>query len=132
MQGGGSHLAPALSEADAREQLIHRGIERGALLMLNVVDIASFMESLESDKLLMVFRILPKDIAAEVFAYIDSEQQQQLVTLIGDGEIDWPKFLRLYHDKCEGIPFILEYANNETAEDAFRRVQAFDRQAAQL
>ena len=60
---------------------------RGALLMLNVVDIASFMESLESDKLLMVFRILPKDIAAEVFAYIDSEQQQQLVTLIGDGEI---------------------------------------------
>ena len=60
---------------------------RGALLMLNVVDIASFMESLESEKLLMVFRILPKDIAAEVFAYIDSEQQQQLVTLIGDGEI---------------------------------------------
>ena len=52
--------------------------------------------------------------------------------LIGDGEIDWPKFLRLYHDKCEGIPFILEYANNETAEEAFRRVQAFDRQAAQL
>ena len=37
---------------------------RGALLMLNVVDIASFMESLESEKLLMVFRILPKDIAA--------------------------------------------------------------------
>lgn len=60
---------------------------RGALLMLNVVDIAQFMESLEGEKLLMVFRILPKDTAAEVFAYIDSEQQQLLVSLIGDGEI---------------------------------------------
>ena len=39
------------------------------------------------DKLLMVFRILPKDIAADVFAYIDSDQQQQLIGLIGDSEI---------------------------------------------
>ena len=49
--------------------------------------------------------------------------------LIGDGEIDWPKFLRLYHAHCEGIPFILEYANNETAAEAFRRVQHFDEAA---
>ena len=60
---------------------------RGALLMLNVVDIASFMEELEQDKMLMVFRILPKDIAADVFAYMDSDKQQQLVQLISDGEI---------------------------------------------
>ena len=60
---------------------------RGALLMLNVVDIAQFMQELEPDKLLMVFRILPKDIAADVFAYMDSDAQQQLITLIGDGEI---------------------------------------------
>ncbi len=60
---------------------------RGALLMLNVVDIAEFMEGLESEKLLMVFRILPKDIAADVFTYIDSDQQQQLIQLIGDSEI---------------------------------------------
>ena len=63
---------------------------RGALLMLNVVDIAEFMEGLESDKLLMVFRILPKDIAADVFTYIDSDQQQQLIQLIGDSEIHSP------------------------------------------
>lgn len=49
--------------------------------------------------------------------------------LIGDGEIDWPKFLRLYHAHCEGIPFILEYANNDTAAEAFRRVQCFDEAA---
>ena len=60
---------------------------RGALLMLNVVDIAQFMEDLEPDKLLMVFRILPKDISVDVFTYMDSDKQQQLVEHISDGEI---------------------------------------------
>ena len=41
---------------------------RGALLMINVVDIAQFMSELAPDKLLTVFRILPKDISADVFA----------------------------------------------------------------
>ena len=70
-----------LVESNKRNEL------RGALLMLNVVDIAEYMEELPSDKLLMIFRILPKDIAADVFAYIDSDQQQQLIQLIGDSEI---------------------------------------------
>ena len=60
---------------------------RGALLMLNVVDIAQFMEGLDSTKMLMVFRILPKDVSAEVFAYMDAEQQSRLIGLIGDSEI---------------------------------------------
>ena len=60
---------------------------RGALLMLNVVDIAQFMEDLEPEKLLMVFRILPKDISVDVFTYMDSDKQQQLVEHISDGEI---------------------------------------------
>ena len=68
-----------LVEANKKNEL------RGALLMLNVVDIAEYMEELPSDKLLMVFRILPKDIAADVFAYIDSDQQQQLIQLIRRG-----------------------------------------------
>ena len=60
---------------------------RGALLMLNVVDIAQFMEQLDGQKMLMVFRILPKDVSAEVFAYMEPERQEQLIGLIGDGEI---------------------------------------------
>ena len=60
----------------------------GALLMLNVVDIAEFMEELEANRLLKFFRILPKDIAADVFAYLDSEKQQELIELISDGEIN--------------------------------------------
>ncbi len=60
---------------------------RGALLMLNVVDIAQLMKELDGQKVLMLFRILPKDISAEVFAYMDSDQQEQLIGLIGDSEI---------------------------------------------
>ena len=52
---------------------------RGALLMLNVVDIAQFMAELDGQGMLMVFRLLPKDISAEVFAYMEAEQQEQLV-----------------------------------------------------
>ena len=66
----------------------NRRIElRGALLMLNVVDIAQFMQTLDSEKLLMLFRLLPKDVSAEVFAYMEPEQQEQLIGLIGDSEI---------------------------------------------
>ena len=60
---------------------------RGALLMLNVVDIAQFMEELPREQLLLVFRILPKDISADVFAYMSSDQQQVLIESIGDSEI---------------------------------------------
>ncbi len=60
---------------------------RGALSMLNVVDIAQFMENLESDKRLMVFRILPKDISADVFTYMEPEHQQELIERIGDSEV---------------------------------------------
>ena len=50
---------------------------RGALLMLNVVDIAQFMQTLDSEKMLMLFRLQPKDVSAEVFAYMDPEQQTE-------------------------------------------------------
>ncbi|MGI6692102.1 MAG: magnesium transporter [Clostridiales bacterium] len=60
---------------------------RGALMMLNAVDIANFMKQLNAEKLLLMFRILPKDLSAEVFSYMDSDQQETLVNSIGDAEI---------------------------------------------
>ena len=60
---------------------------RGALMMLNEVDIAQYMETLDKDKLLLMFRILPKDISADVFSYMSAEQKQTLVESIGDNEI---------------------------------------------
>ncbi len=60
---------------------------RGALMMLNEVDIAHFMESLDKEKLLLCFRVLPKDISADVFTYMSGEQKQTLIESIGDNEI---------------------------------------------
>ena len=60
---------------------------RGALMMLNPVDIAEYMKSLKGEQLVMVFRILPKDISADVFAYMDDDARKALIESIGDGEI---------------------------------------------
>ena len=59
---------------------------RGALLMLNPVDIAQYLSSLETENLLRVFRILPGDCSADVFSYMDDEQREKLVFSIGDKE----------------------------------------------
>ena len=60
---------------------------RGALMMLNEVDIAHFMESLDREKLLLCFRVLPKDVSADVFTYMSADQKQTLIESIGDNEI---------------------------------------------
>lgn len=60
---------------------------RGALMMLNPVDVASYMKDLDAEKVLLVFRVLPKDMSAEVFSYMDSDQRESLVGSIGDAEI---------------------------------------------
>lgn len=60
---------------------------RGALMMLNPVDIAGYMKKLDKEKLLLLFRVLPKDVSADVFSYMDTEQRQTLVESIADAEI---------------------------------------------
>ena len=63
-----------------------KGELRGALSMLNEVDIAEYMEDLDNEKMLMVFRLLPKDIAADVFAYMDADQRQRVIEAMDDNE----------------------------------------------
>ncbi len=65
----------------------HHSELRGALKMLSPVDIAQFLETLNPEKLLLAFRILPKDISADVFSYMSSETKQTLIESIGDNEI---------------------------------------------
>ena len=42
---------------------------------------------LEDEELVLVFRVLPKDIAAEVFSYLDKDSQQHIVESITDREV---------------------------------------------
>lgn len=47
--------------------------------------------------------------------------------IVGDGEIDWPGFLSLYHQHASGKPFILEYVNRENVLMVRDRVLEADR-----
>lgn len=40
---------------------------RNRLCEMNVVDIAEFLEENEPERMMLIFRILPKDISADVF-----------------------------------------------------------------
>jgi len=60
---------------------------RGALTVLNAVDISEYLYSLPAEKQLKLFRLLPKDVSANVFSYMDPQQRQALVSLISGGEI---------------------------------------------
>jgi magnesium transporter len=54
---------------------------------LQEVDIASFIESLPAELALIVFRTLDKDLAAEIFANLAFEHQEQLIRAITDEEL---------------------------------------------
>ena len=51
--------------------------------------------------------------------------------VVGDGEIDWVKFLKLYHEKNEGAAFILEYVNKDNVCEIRDRVTEYDKKACE-
>ena len=73
---------------------LHNLVEKGdfsilrvELMELNEVDIAEFLGELDRDVMIRVFRILPKDLSADVFAYLESEDQGDIISSITDTEI---------------------------------------------
>ena len=53
----------------------------------NPVDVAENLEDLDEKQAIKLFRMLPKDTAAEVFAYLSRDMQQNIVNAIKDYEI---------------------------------------------
>ena len=60
---------------------------RAALLEENEVDIAEFLEELSQDKIVVVFRALPKEMAAEVFSNLEPDTQQVIIQSATDQEV---------------------------------------------
>lgn len=58
-----------------------------ALLEFPAVDVAAFMEELDSERTVIVFRMLPKDLAMDVFAELPVENQQHIINSITDQEL---------------------------------------------
>lgn len=59
---------------------------RQALLEMNEVNISEVMEALEEKDMVVVFRMLPKDLAVDVFAYLSSETQAVIISAITERE----------------------------------------------
>ncbi|MGI5857204.1 MAG: magnesium transporter [Candidatus Merdivicinus sp.] len=63
------------------------GDARAVVEEMNPVDIAAIFEELDLDQTIMLFRLLPKETAAEAFAYMTSEVQEQVLTALTDVEV---------------------------------------------
>ncbi len=59
---------------------------RQFLAELNEADIAFLMEELEEEERLKVYRILPKDLAADVFSYLEFDSQEAIINSLSDRE----------------------------------------------
>lgn len=57
---------------------------RQRIAEMNEADVAVILEELETEDMLRVFRILPKDLAADVFSYMEVENQQMIITSMSE------------------------------------------------
>lgn len=60
---------------------------RAQLTETNEVDIALFMEEYPSEKAMVIFRMLPKETASDVFANLEADTQQFIIESITDQEL---------------------------------------------
>ncbi len=54
---------------------------------IHAVDIATYLEDLDEKQVLIVFRLLGKELAAETFTHMDNESREKLVGALNEGEI---------------------------------------------
>ncbi|WP_124067571.1 magnesium transporter [Clostridium sp. E02] len=57
------------------------------LAAFNEMDIAAFIETLDSEKTVLLFRMLPKEMASDVFACLEVEKKQHIINSITDHEL---------------------------------------------
>lgn len=57
------------------------------LEQMNEVDVAELLENLDIHIALLIFRMLPKDLAVEVFAHFSVEKQRDFISVVTDKEL---------------------------------------------
>ena len=80
------------TEEEIRDELIRLLNEkqystlRSTLSELNEADIAAILDTMEDEERLKIFRILPKDLAADVFPLLEVEDQKFIILSLSDKE----------------------------------------------
>lgn len=72
------------------------------LLTINEADLAAILAGLSEEKMPIAFRLLPKDLAADVFALMDADNQELLIRGFSDEELK-EVFDELYVDDAADI-----------------------------
>ena len=60
---------------------------KNTIAEMNEYDVSEFIEELDSEKALLVFRLLQKDTASDVFAYLDSDKQEHIIKCTNDEDL---------------------------------------------
>lgn len=60
---------------------------RETMAEMNEVDIAEFIEELDMERKVLVYRMLPKELAADVFSFLEVEDQEHIINSITDYEL---------------------------------------------
>lgn len=60
---------------------------RDVLVTMNAVDVAAIFEEMPEEKLPLLFRLLPKELAAETFVEMEPEAQELLIRGFSDNEL---------------------------------------------
>lgn len=110
---------------------------KNLLLEQNEADIALWLEEIEVHERPKFFRIMPKEIASDVFAELDSDLQEQLICAFSDSELRTivdDLFLDDAVDMIEEMPAnvakrILKQANAET-RNMINRLLAYPEDSA--
>jgi magnesium transporter len=76
---------------------------------MNIVDIAAMMEEMEPENQVRIFRLLPKQSSADVFSYLDSDIQGNIVDAITNTEL---KFLMEDMFLDDAVDFLEEVPAN--------------------
>ena len=76
------------------ENILHQLVEekkfrklRSILEEMNEVDIAEFLEEVDKEKVVLLFRLLPKALGAEVFACLEIDMQEHIINSMSDYEL---------------------------------------------
>ncbi len=101
---------------------------------------ADFIEQVGSERLKVLLdpaNLIANNTEKEMFAYLaehiayfhgkDRKVNDAKGRIVGDGDINWPYFLELYHQNTDGLPFILEYVTIENVCSVRDRVLALSR-----
>ena len=60
---------------------------RDLLVVMNPIDVSTLFRDLEEDRIPLLFRLLPKELAAETFVEMETEDQELLIRSFSDNEL---------------------------------------------